>query len=88
MSQVIYHFKLNQTLVFENYILIDFKGLLPPSRPGTQMPTNCRELKTIGHMHSGFYTIRGSTTSLQTVYCDFSQINSESMITLLILMLM
>ena len=54
------------------------KGLLTPSRPGTPMPTNCRELRTLGHIHTGFYMVRGSITNVQTIYCDFAQTNPDS----------
>jgi len=53
------------------------RGLLTPARPGTPMPTNCKELRVIGHNHPGFYMVRGSTTAVQTIYCDFLQTNSD-----------
>ena len=41
------------------------------------MPTNCRDLFIVGNQISGFFTVKKSTTKLQTVYCDFSKAPTE-----------
>jgi hypothetical protein len=36
------------------------------------MPASCQDLKEIGHVLSGFYTVKGDGV-LQSVYCDFTK---------------
>lgn len=36
------------------------------------MPTSCEDLKKIGNVFSGFYTVKGNKT-LDSVYCDFTK---------------
>lgn len=38
------------------------------------MPTDCDGAKALGWTHSGFYTVKGSTAQLKTVYCNFTKI--------------
>jgi hypothetical protein len=45
------------------------------------MPTSCLDLKLIGHIWSGLYSIRG-TQMVKTVYCDFTKPTSDSSKTL------
>jgi hypothetical protein len=37
-----------------------------------KLPTSCQDLKQIGHVLSGFYTVKGVGV-LQNVYCDFTK---------------
>jgi len=39
----------------------------------TTKPTNCHDLFIAGHQISGFYTVKGSATQLETVYCDYTK---------------
>ena len=36
------------------------------------MPTSCIDLFIAGNQINGFYTVKGSSTQLVTVYCDFT----------------
>ena len=45
------------------------------------MPTSCEDLKLIGHIWSGLYSIR-ETQMIQIVYCDFTKPTSDSSKTL------
>jgi len=37
------------------------------------MPTGCNDLKQLGYLKSGFYTVKSpANNKLRTVYCDFS----------------
>ena len=40
------------------------------------LPSSCEDLKMIGHLWSGFYSIAGSTM-MESVYCDFSKLPSD-----------
>ena len=40
------------------------------------MPTSCADLRIIGHILNGFYLIKG-TKNIETVYCDFTQQQSD-----------
>jgi hypothetical protein len=35
-----------------------------------KMPTNCADLERMGHVLSGFFSVKGSK-KIETVYCDF-----------------
>ena len=37
-----------------------------------RMPSSCADLKLIGHVLSGFYTVKGNGV-LNSVYCDFTK---------------
>ena len=37
------------------------------------MPTSCFDLFIAGNEISGFYTVKGSSTKVRTVYCDYSK---------------
>jgi hypothetical protein len=37
------------------------------------MPTNCHGLFIAGNVISGFFTVKGSSTQLKTVYCDYTK---------------
>ena len=39
----------------------------------TSMPTGCFDMFIAGNQISGFYTVKGSSTQLVTVYCDFTK---------------
>ena len=39
----------------------------------TSMPTSCNDLFIGGNQINGFYTVKGSSSQLVTVYCDFSK---------------
>lgn len=43
---------------------------MSPSSIG-KMPTSCVDLKQIGHVKSGLYSVMGNN-SVQNVYCDFT----------------
>ena len=40
------------------------------------LPSSCGDLKMIGHIWSGFYSVMGSAM-LESVYCDFSKIPGD-----------
>ncbi len=40
------------------------------------LPSSCADLKMIGHIWSGFYSIAGSTM-MESVYCDFNKLPSD-----------
>jgi hypothetical protein len=40
------------------------------------LPSSCGDLKMIGHIWSGFYSIAGSAM-IESVYCDFSKLPSD-----------
>ncbi len=40
------------------------------------LPSSCGDLKVIGHIWSGFYSIAGSTM-MESVYCNFTQHTSD-----------
>jgi hypothetical protein len=40
------------------------------------LPTSCEDLKMIGHIWSGFYSVMGSAM-MESVYCDFSKLPSD-----------
>jgi hypothetical protein len=40
------------------------------------LPSSCGDLKMIGHIWSGFYSIAGSAM-MESVYCDFSKLPSD-----------
>jgi hypothetical protein len=40
------------------------------------LPSSCGDLKMIGHIWSGFYSIAGSTM-MESVYCDFSKLPTD-----------
>ena len=42
----------------------------------TSMPTSCYDLFIAGNQINGFYTVKGSSTQLATIYCDFSKASS------------
>ena len=39
----------------------------------SSMPISCYDLFIAGNQINGFYTIKGSSTQLATIYCDFSK---------------
>ena len=39
----------------------------------TSMPTNCYDLSIVGQQINGFFTVKGSSTQLVIVYCDFNK---------------
>jgi hypothetical protein len=41
------------------------------------LPSSCADLKMIGHMWSGFYSVMG-LTKMESVYCDFSKLPSDA----------
>ena len=41
------------------------------------MPTSCADLRIIGHTLNGFYLINGTKKNIETVYCDFTQQQSD-----------
>ena len=40
------------------------------------LPSSCGDLKKIGHIWSGFYSIKGAKM-IESVYCDFSKLPSD-----------
>lgn len=40
------------------------------------MPTSCEDLRLIGHIWSGLYSIMG-TQMVETVYCDFTKLTTD-----------
>ena len=40
------------------------------------LPFSCSDLKMIGHIWSGFYSIVGSAM-IESVFCDFSKLSSD-----------
>ena len=40
------------------------------------LPTSCADLKIIGHIWPGIYSVMGSTM-MESVYCDFSKLPSD-----------
>jgi hypothetical protein len=40
------------------------------------LPSSCSDLKMIGHILNGFYSIVGSTM-MESVYCDFTKLPSD-----------
>jgi hypothetical protein len=40
------------------------------------LPSSCGDLKMIGHIWSGFYSIAGSAM-MESVYCDFSKLPTD-----------
>ena len=40
------------------------------------LPSSCGDLKMIGHIWSGFYSIAGSSM-MESVYCDFTKVPSD-----------
>jgi hypothetical protein len=43
----------------------------------TGLPSSCADLKMIGHMWSGFYSVMGSAM-MESVYCDFTKLPSDA----------
>ncbi len=41
------------------------------------LPSSCADLKSIGHIWSGFYSVMGNTT-MESVYCDFTKLPSDT----------
>ena len=41
-----------------------------------ELPTSCADLKIIGHIWPGIYSVMGSTM-MESVYCDFSKLPSD-----------
>ena len=39
----------------------------------TSMPTSCYDLFIAGNQINGFYTVKGSSTQLISIYCDFTK---------------
>ena len=39
----------------------------------TSMPTSCYDLFIAGNQINGFYTVKGSSTQLVAIYCDFTK---------------
>ena len=37
------------------------------------IPTGCKDIQTLGWTLSGFYTVKGSTNKVSTVFCDFTK---------------
>ena len=37
------------------------------------IPTDCNGVKALGWTQSGFYTVKGSSTKLVSIYCDFTK---------------
>jgi hypothetical protein len=40
------------------------------------LPSSCGDLKMIGHIWSGFYSVMGSAM-MESVYCDFNKLPSD-----------
>jgi hypothetical protein len=40
------------------------------------LPSSCADLKMVGHIWSGIYSVKGSTM-IESVYCDFSKLPSD-----------
>jgi hypothetical protein len=40
------------------------------------LPSSCGDLKMIGHIWSGFYSIKGAKM-IESVYCDFSKLPTD-----------
>lgn len=40
------------------------------------LPSSCADLKSIGHIWSGFYSVMGNTT-MESVYCDFTKVPGD-----------
>ena len=40
------------------------------------LPSSCGDLKLIGHIWSGFYSVMGSAM-MESVYCDFNKLPSD-----------
>ena len=49
------------------YIVNTVKPVAGPS------PTGCNGVQALGWTQSGYYTVKGSTNKLNTVYCDFTK---------------
>ena len=41
------------------------------------LPSSCADLKIIGHIWNGFYSVMGNTT-MESVYCDFTKPTSDT----------
>jgi hypothetical protein len=41
------------------------------------LPSSCADLKSIGHIWSGFYSVMGSA-KMESVYCDFTKLPSDA----------
>jgi hypothetical protein len=41
------------------------------------LPSSCADLKMIGHIWSGFYSVMGSA-KMESVYCDFTKLPSDA----------
>jgi hypothetical protein len=41
-----------------------------------ELPSSCGDLKMIGHIWSGFYSIKGAKM-MESVYCDFSKLPTD-----------
>ncbi len=43
----------------------------------TGLPSSCADLRMIGHMWSGFYSVMG-TAKMESVYCDFTKLPDDA----------
>ncbi|XP_032776653.2 contactin-associated protein-like 3 [Daphnia magna] len=41
------------------------------------MPTSCQDLWRVGYILSGIYSIKGSSSRVETVYCDFNKLPGD-----------
>jgi hypothetical protein len=41
------------------------------------LPSSCADLKMIGHIWNGFYSVMG-TAKMESVYCDFSKLPEDA----------
>ena len=47
------------------------------SKPNSNqfLPTDCKDLFLLGHIHNGFYTVSAASgTKINNIYCDFTQL--------------
>ncbi len=56
-------------------VLINTNNQSPVAVNG--LPSSCADLKMIGHIWNGFYSVMGNTT-MESVYCDFTKLPSDA----------
>jgi hypothetical protein len=47
-----------------------------PAAPINELPSSCGDLKIIGHIWNGIYSVMGSSV-MESVYCDFTKLPAD-----------
>ena len=62
----------------EHKTSVDFDlGPINQSAAINGLPSSCADLKMVGHIWSGFYSVMGSTM-MESVYCDFTKLPGDA----------